>query len=122
MKTFKSLLFLMVIGLLFGSVTACRRSGTAAAKPEGTATEVAATTSETILNDGNDPTVTVEVPDTEGYDLPFREEIRRKYVLKPQSTFRVYAINGPVRVETVEGDTAELVVRWTVAVALADQV
>ena len=39
MKTVKSLLFLLVIGLLVGSVTACRRSGTAAAKPEGTATE-----------------------------------------------------------------------------------
>ncbi|MFZ4984060.1 MAG: DUF4097 family beta strand repeat-containing protein [Blastocatellia bacterium] len=111
MKTVKSLL--IVAGgtfLLVGGLTGCRRSGTSAAKLEEKPAAAVSATGETIQSEGNDATVRIEAPDTEGYDLPFREEIRRKYVLKPQSTFRVYAINGPVRVESVDGDTAELVV------------
>ncbi len=111
MKTIKSLLLVAGVALLLaGGLAGCRRSESAAARSEGAVTAAAAGPAETIQSEGNDATVTIQVPDTEGYDLPVREEIRRKFVLKPQSTFRVYAINGPVRVESVDGDTAELVV------------
>jgi hypothetical protein len=111
MKTVKSLLIVAGVAfLLAGGLTGCRRSGTAAARPESEVTTVVSGTGETIQSEGNDATVRIEAPDTEGYDLPVREEIRRKFLLKPQATFRVYAINGPVRVESVDGDTAELVV------------
>lgn len=111
MKTIKSLLIVAGLALLLaGGLAGCRRSESAAARSEGAVTAAAIGTSETIQSEGNDATVTIQAPDTENYDLPFREEIRRKFELKPQSTFRVYAINGPVRVESVEGNTAELLV------------
>lgn len=115
MKTAKSLLIMLSIGLLFvaGGI-ACRRNGSASAKPNevvserpGVATDGAG---ETVQNEANDLTVKLDATDAKKYDLPYREEIRRRYTLKPQSTFRVYAINGPVRVESTDGDTAEVVI------------
>jgi len=115
-RTEKGLLLWVVGGLvLIGGLTACRRSDSAAASPSAKAsgspgTEVADSRGVVILNGENDATVKIEAPDKDGYDLPIREEIRRKYVLTPQSTFRVFGINGPVRVESTDGETAEILV------------
>ena len=118
-KIGKNLTFLVFCGLVVVSgLVACRRRDRAVADAgsvNGSATTarttpVAVVGGEVIQNPENDPTVGIDATDTTGYDLPFREEIRRKYVLKPQSTFRVFRINGSVRVESIDGDTAEVLV------------
>ncbi|NDD62647.1 MAG: hypothetical protein EBZ36_01500 [Acidobacteria bacterium] len=110
-KTWKSLIVLVAGALLLaGAFAACRRGGSATRADSGPSATVVDSGSETIPNAENDATVKIEAPDKDGYDLAYREEIRRKYTLKPQSTFRVFGINGPVRVESVDGDVAELLI------------
>lgn len=116
MRTVKSLVLLAAGGLVvMGGLTACRRSDSAAAspaapRPASPALEVVDSRGVMIMNGDNDATVKIEAPDRDGYDLPIREEIRRRYVLAPQSTFRVFGINGPVQLESTDGDVAEVLV------------
>ena len=116
MKTVNSFLYVVSIGLLLTvGVSSCRRNRAASAKPIEVTTSQAADNAsgiadETIRNEANDLTVTIDATDVKKYDLPFREEIRRRYALKPRSNFRVFGLNGPVRVETTDEDTAEVLI------------
>ena len=116
MKTVNSFLYVVSIGLLLTvGVSSCRRNRAASAKPIEVTTSQAADNAsgvadETIQNEANDLTVTIDATDVKKYDLPFREEIRRRYALKPRSNFRVFGLNGPVRVESTDEDTAEVLI------------
>lgn len=58
----------------------------------------------------NDPSVTISSADPAGYDYAEKEEIRRKYTLKPGALVNIHGINGPVTVETAETETAEILI------------
>lgn len=60
--------------------------------------------------EANDPSVTISAVDPDSYDYAEKEEIRRKYALKPGTLVKIYGINGPVTVETAETDTAEILI------------
>lgn len=48
--------------------------------------------------------------DEDGVDLAEKEEIRRKYTLKPDSSVHIRGINGGVKIETSETNTAEVLI------------
>jgi DUF4097 and DUF4098 domain-containing protein YvlB len=55
-------------------------------------------------------TLTVDSKDEDGVDLAEKQEIRRKFQLRPESKVEVHGINGGVKVETADIDTAEVLV------------
>lgn len=48
--------------------------------------------------------------DSEGVDLAEKEEIRRSYNLDPGARVNIYGINGKVKVDTADIDTAEVLI------------
>lgn len=54
--------------------------------------------------------LSVNAQDDDGVDLAEKEEIRRKYQLKPETKVEVHGINGGVKVETADTNTAEVLV------------
>jgi DUF4097 and DUF4098 domain-containing protein YvlB len=55
-------------------------------------------------------TLSVDAKDEEGIDLAEKQEIRRKFQLRPEAKVEVHGINGGVKVETADTDSAEVLV------------
>lgn len=54
--------------------------------------------------------LSINAGDDAGYDLPEKEEIRRKFQLDAEPSMGVYNINGTLTVETADTNTAEILV------------
>ncbi len=74
------------------------------AKSGETSSDETATASEPQAN------LSFSAADEDGVDLAEKEEIRRKYTLKPDSSVHIRGINGGVKIETSNTDTAEVLI------------
>ena len=92
-------LLMVLVCVLFAA--GCRRGEMVAEAPPAQPSAAA---------EANDPSVTISAADPNGYDYAEKEEIRRKYALKPGTLVKIYGINGPVTVETAETETAEILI------------
>ena len=54
--------------------------------------------------------LSINAGDDAGYDLPEKEEIRRKFQLDAEPSIGVYNINGSLTVETADTNTAEILI------------
>jgi DUF4097 and DUF4098 domain-containing protein YvlB len=65
----------------------------------------------TVVDDKSQPVeFSISAKDDEGVDLPEREEIRQMYRLTPEATAWVSNMNGKVKVDSTDGDIAEILV------------
>jgi hypothetical protein len=111
MKTKTTLAMIAVVcfslALIANGCVRRNRTGTkaeAVKSTEGSGSTDAATAS-------NPPvTLTVDSKDEDGVDLAEKQEIRRKFQLRPESKVEVHGINGGVKVETADTDAAEVLV------------
>lgn len=92
-------LLMVLVCVLFAA--GCRRGEMVAEAPPAQPSAAA---------EANDPSVTISAVDPDSYDYAEKEEIRRKYALKPGTLVKIYGINGPVTVETAETETAEILI------------
>lgn len=101
-KSFAMIMFVCIgLTLLVGGCVHHRRTAGPASTTEA---------SESAEASGSPVALSVDAKDEDGIDLPEKEEIRRKYTLKPEAKVEIHNIDGGVKVETADTDSAELLV------------
>lgn len=95
------------LALIAGGCVRRHRTGT---KAETTKSAESTSGADTASTSSSPVTLSVDSKDDEGVDLAVKEEIRRKVQLKPEARVEVHGINGGVKVETGDTDSAEVLV------------
>ncbi len=110
---FKSILGMTAVlcfGLLLMAGGCARRNRTEVKAVTTTADKSGGAEAGTQATPGEQAALSFEAKDEEGIDLAEKEEIRRKYTLKPGALVNVHNINGGLKIETADASAAEVLV------------
>ncbi len=106
----KSIIALIaVVGLSLVIGSGCRIRNRSGRTESGQSAQTPADSS-AAFNDDKQVELTISAKDDSGFDLAERQEIHRKFELKPGALVSVYRISGKVTVTSGDGNTAEVIV------------
>lgn len=109
----KSKLFITLIAVVFFilalSFSGCR-FGHRVERSDAAKSGDASGNAESAKPSGPPVELSINSTGDEDVDFPVKEEIKRKYQLKPGSAVEIRGINGRIKIETADTDTAEVLI------------